>query len=803
MSVVSRGVVFVGCVLAVAASSAAITSGEVYRSMVRAEGGMETALDFKRGYVLGKAPVFAAVEGTEFVADNGAETKCVNGITWRVPLRQTTALPFTVAAESLFERGTAGSAETQYSLYLDVRYVDGSSLYGQTHCFIPRTGLGWQKGVVSVLPDKPVASVSCYLLFRFRDGRARFRAPVVRAFSNPDLAVFDAQPVQVVNAVAEEAFLLHDAANPADGWEAVSDGSVAKGVKVAVKREKRGGAVFFDTCLESQGDDDRAMTFACSVPLPAGELVWLDDPRTEMVMGSGQYRNAVRIGCGEGSLTTWPFGAVRAGGRVFALGFDPSAPAIFRVAGSGRLRRLYITFDVGFAKEKRDARFRFVLFESSAKDGFRGALAEYARLYPESFRVRIRKHGIWMAFAPISKVEGFEDFGFGIKEGDQEPAWDDAHGILTTHYTEPTSWWMTIRATNEVSFADARALAEAETLKEKRRHPYARAWKVSTYLDEAGTITGKVCDRPWCKGAVWNMNPLPGIAGGEYSVKLSEADFAKRYKGTFPSGVDGEYIDSAECHLPPRADFNRAHFAASKTPLCWSTGSHRPCVSTALAIYEYVRGAAERVHALGRIMQANGAPYTWPWLIPFVDYGGQETKWIERGEGAWKPMSDRALLYRMAMSYGKPYCFLMNVKFENLTDEMLEKYFHRCLAYGLMSSFFSPNASGGHFFTRPELYNKCRPLFRKYGSLQRRISEAGWRPINTLVAAESGGAFVEQFGDRYVTVFNSGTKPVRVTLRRLSGAGPADELVMGSKWAFEGGTHTVEIPPETCRLLLF
>ena len=47
-----------------------------------------------------------------------------------------------------------------------------------------------------------------------------------------------------------------------------------------------------------------------------------------------------------------------------------------------------------------------------------------------------------MPFAKISQVKGWEDFGFQFKEGNDETAWDDAHGILTFRYTEPMTWWM-------------------------------------------------------------------------------------------------------------------------------------------------------------------------------------------------------------------------------------------------------------------------------------------------------------------------------------------------------------------------
>ena len=53
-----------------------------------------------------------------------------------------------------------------------------------------------------------------------------------------------------------------------------------------------------------------------------------------------------------------------------------------------------------------------------------------------------------MPFAKISGVEGWEDFGFKFKEGDDETSWDDQHGMITFRYTEPLTWWM--RMPNDV-----------------------------------------------------------------------------------------------------------------------------------------------------------------------------------------------------------------------------------------------------------------------------------------------------------------------------------------------------------------
>ena len=166
-------------------------------------------------------------------------------------------------------------------------------------------------------------------------------------------------------------------------------------------------------------------------------------------------------------------------------------------------------------------------------------------------------------------------------------------------------------------------------------------------------------------------------------------------------------------------------------------------------------------------------------------------------------MSDAELMYARAICGAKPFCFLMNTDFNAFTSEMSERYMKRALAYGMYPSFFSANASSDHYFENPTLYNRDRPLFKKYLPLCIRVGEAGWRPVNRLLASDSSDVITEQFGDRYATVYNLSEKTVRVTLASLAGASAAQELVGGGTWRFEKARHVVDVPGEAVYVLDF
>ena len=778
--------------LVCAALAASLVSGAAETVRVL---GLDAARPYERGFTR---------DGDEIVVDNGDDAARRAGAVWSLALNQTEARPFTVRTEARCERGPGGTRTRAFSLYVDLVYMDGDHLWGQTADFAPDPQRGWRAGTVTVIPAKPVRSASVYCLYRGLPGRVRFRAPAVRIREQSDLALFDAQPVALGDLPRHEAgFLVRDVQRADDGYAPIPVGGEAKGVRLSVVETPAADGATYRVTVEDRTGRDRALTLVYAWPLPAGDLVFEEDPRTAVPLADNapQRSDAQAMGCGAGGLNRWPFGAVSVGGRGFALGIDTAHPAYFRTAVHPRTRLLFIAFDLGLAPEKRTAAFAFRRFTFTG--GFRGALAAYAAREPDAFKTRVPEQGIWMPFRAIKSVENWQDFGFKFKEGNDETAWDDAHGIFTFRYTEPTTWWLSMdkaHGTNRFTMADC--LAKVESLAAKG-DPRARAWRGSVMRDEDGARVGRVMDTPWCRGAIWLLSPLPDIAGVcEYKVKNTEADFAKFYAKPFPVGQDGEYIDSAEGYLTPTLDFNRAVFAASDTPLVFSSDEdHRPALFKGLSMYEYVRRTAARVWPRGRFVMANGVPGRWPWLPAYVDVGGTETKWIDE-EGRWRPESHRSLLYKRALSMGKPYCYLQNVDFEKFAYADMENFMRHCVAYGLFPGCFSHNASEGHYFTRPEVYNRDRPLFKKYVPLCKMLSEAGWRPVNTLVASTDARVFVEQFGVRYVTVFNSARETVKVRLTAKAGA-RASEHVEGGEVSFADGVATLELAPDAVRVLDF
>jgi len=729
------------------------------------------------------------------VCDNGADAAARRGASQTVVLNQSKPEPLVASAWSRAE-AVGGSSDNNYSLYLDLVYSDGTPLWGQTGNF--RTGShDWERAEVLIIPEKPVKSVSCHLLLRGHAGRAFFKDATMRVVQTPEGAsVFDGVPV-VAKAPPAEGFQIRDVA-AGSGFAHLE--SEALGARLDAHRKDINGATFIDATLSDITRNDRAMTLVYALPVPEGDWRWLEDPRREEpARPSHEYMLSSRQRAGaNGRLSRYPFAAIVAGGKGLGIGIDMGRPAFFRAGFNTGTRELFLAYDLGLTPEKPAAHVRFCLFNFDPEWGFRAALERYQALFPDHFRCRTPRQGLWMPFAKISALPNPDDFGFAFKEGNDETKWDDAHGILTFRYTEPMTWWMKMPKemprTIEAAEAEAKRLAASG-------NAHAAALATSAMHDEAGRPCALLRDTPWCDGAVWSMNSMPGIAGGhtDFSKKWNPA-LRERLYGPHRNGdLDGEYIDSSEGYVTAPLDFRREHFAAADTPLTFATDSRRPAIFRGLVAFEYVRAIARDVHAAGGLMMANGTPGGLCWLAPLLEVLGTETDWHRRG--TWQPMSDAELLYRRALCGPKPYCFLMNTEFEKFGPELVEKYMRRALAYGMFPGFFSADASTGHYFRRPELYDRDRPLFKKYVPLCKLVAEAGWEPV-TRARSSDPKVYIERFGKRYLTVFNDSPERRTATIT-LEGDAPATsrDLVSGATVAWKSGATKLALDGENVAVI--
>ena len=582
-----------------------------------------------------------------------------------------------------------------------------------------------------------------------------------------------------------------------------------------VKSKPFRGATAYDVRVRDVSGKDRAISIMFSIPVPEGEVEWFahfrrtEKPEAGSKKELGEYYHEGAVGARFHSKM--PIAALAVDGEPCAIGVDNTLPGFYRIGYQPNTREFKIEYDFGLAvPEKNEAHVRFLVFGGfSARDGLRGALARYREIFPWAFADRVKKHGNLISFINASTLPNAADFGFRFKEADYEPEKDDAADILTFRYSEPCTWWMPMEGMGDG--ADGSGVRDeawkAKMLEAGRKvaeahfatnNPRAVAWKNCSFEGADGRPIGTVEWTAWCNGILWNVNSAPGLAGEftDWKFKVGEANFEKRYERPFPQGVDGEFLDSTEMFMTAELDFCRAHFAAMKTPLVFDAKTFRPAIYKGMISHEYCRAMSEKLHAKGRLTMANGTPNRWSWNAPFIDIFCWECGWLDKKNGwTWKPTEDDKLLAFRAFIGDKPFSLEMNTDFDRLTHEQVDKFMQHCLLYAFAPTFFSAASSGAknktRYFRRPDRYERDRDLFRKYQPLIRLISEAGWRPLNRLMPLDDQGVYSEQYGERYVAVFN----PSRTESRTVK-VRPAKELVTGT--AVEG---ELVLPPESCRLL--
>ena len=201
-------------------------------------------------------------DGNIFVCENGGDG-AQRGISQFIELNQSRPEPIVATAWSKAER-VSGSPDSDYSLYLDLVYDDGTPLYGQTASFGTGTH-DWQERKVVILPEKPVKSLSFYMLLRHHRGTAWFRDPELHVVKTPQGAsLFDGLPV-VPHGPSTEGFQVRDVVAGSD-FVRIERGAL--GLKLDCRKESVSGAEILDVTLSDVSGKDRAVTLVYAIPAP-------------------------------------------------------------------------------------------------------------------------------------------------------------------------------------------------------------------------------------------------------------------------------------------------------------------------------------------------------------------------------------------------------------------------------------------------------------------------------------------------------------------------------------------------------
>jgi hypothetical protein len=807
--------------------------------------------------------------GTRAVVCSRKEGDGESGASQTLQLNRTNAAPIVISGWSKAE-DVSGSPDNGYSLYADIVFTDGTPLWGQTASFSCGTH-DWEKAELMILPDKPIRSLTLHCLFRGHIGKVWFDDVSLRELNVPSGSVVyqgtpvEINPVQIKPSQNEPArtisahdlaltmkgqnvtglklngqkcdsdapggFLVRDFAAKSDFHNFKKGACEELGLKVNAAITGATNHIVVSGQIQDTTGKDRALTLLFALPMDAMGWTWGDDMRHERVIqGTEEYANTFNLRSGaNGKMSYYPLAAVWNEKTGLALGMDMDCPAQYRLVYNSALRQFLIACDFGLVPESASGsgqgHFRFVIYTFEPQWGFRAALQKYYEIFPQHFTKRVQREGIWMPFTDIAKVKGYEDFAFGFQEGAPNVAFDDAHDIASFVYVEPMSHWLPMPGQVPRTYEATLNLLHDDL--EGRRGANLKQMASATFLSGMHQSNGQLAmsfqKAPWCDGAVLYLNPMPGIETNstypfskasvmKQSVEEAFANNAPKGQTNAPmAGLDGLYLDSIEM-AAEELDYSRDHFRVARTPLVFDPQG-RPCQLMMLATWEFAQSESSELHRRNKLMFANAVLWKYSFNAPLLDVLGTEVNWMYGGH--YQPCSDTIMNFRRAMCYRKPYCLLMNTDYNAFTPEMVERYFQRCLFYGIWPSFFDQEAaSKDPYWASSKLwYERDRALFKKYMPLLRQTTAAGWNPV-TYARTDNRNIHVERFGPDaqnrvFITLCNESENPqtgiVKVDFKGLGvkAVAEAQELVSGSRHQAGHDGWPVQLKPQETQVLEF
>jgi len=553
--------------------------------------------------------------------------------------------------------------------------------------------------------------------------------------------------------------------------------------------------------MESLKNINRSFTVYFAIPLDIENGLWGRDIRREVsVELAAEHSETVtfwydRLGY-TGRFSSYPIGSIYNKHIGVVLGVPPESTRIFRIVYNKALKILFIAFDLSLSpdtvKFPNRADLEFVIYKIEPDEmnlGFRYAIDGFYKRFPDAFKRRIppEREGIWVAFADLSKVineegQSIKDFNIGIHEigSLKHTEFDDANDILSFRYIiEPASTWLRITddTVNPEDYDSVmnylNKLYTTGTDKEKRT---AEKTLSSGVFDSSQRYVFKpyLSGPPWCSGkcALFYLNPDPDIDVPPYTINQAKYfvnETAMSAYNSYP-GLDGEYVDSFVM-WGTYINQRKEHFSATDTPLTFKAGSPDIIgIPVIFSTIEFTKWLREQIPS-GKYLIANGVlAGKVMWGYNLFDFMGQEIKWVKETTNGFElvPESDEYLSYRRTLSYQRPYGFLMNVDFNTMSFEMVEKYMKVCLFYGIYPSMFSHNASEDNYFSLPQFYQRDRELFKKYIPLIREINTAGWTPITNAYTNDKD-IYIERFGNinnsLFFTIRNISDSPKTILLK--------------------------------------
>lgn len=528
------------------------------------------------------------------------------------------------------------------------------------------------------------------------------------------------------------------------------------------------GAIQVSGFIQDLSRRDRAITVRFALPIEPAGVLWWPDALRRPEKATGLHSNLRATGVGAtGSSSAYPWGAISGPCGEICLAVPMDRFVVHRIEYDAQAKSFHVDFDFGLSSLTKAfpsrADFSLVVYTADADWGFRSAAAKYYALFPEAFKRRAEKEGLWMPFTDVAKVEDPEDFNFIFQEGAPNVSYDDAHGIYSFVYISPHWAWLWMPDRKDRPTPEYVKQKLAEDLKSEKADVRKRAQLIvnCSGMNADGDYHYNIGRAHWAPSnfgpvgwyAMFPANADPdleklgkGPTTGAETMETVESQMAKHDRpGSF---LDGFYLDGVDER--PLDNYAREQFPFAEAPLTFGKDTKRPILCGAFTSYKFLKRLSERVHATGRMLIANGIPSQFPFSAGYLDAAGSEIEPPIENE----PVTLAFLTSARALLYHKPLLLLYKPRIEERFDRDLSPYLldymNTCLLYAAEPSLFKIFSNTNvnfyySFFERPDWYNAYRPIFIEYLPLVRMLALAGWEPVPYARAGDER-MLVERFG---------------------------------------------------------
>ena len=537
----------------------------------------------------------------------------------------------------------------------------------------------------------------------------------------------------------------------------------------------RGDHISIDGKVRDTTGKDRGLRVGFSLPVDGRGFTWWDDIATSRTIAAGQRYANYGDGWRVGEVSAYPFASITNEGFGFTLAQRVDQPRLFRIfydPTTGYSVDYNLGLSAETAKFPSSASFHFLLYRHEPEWGMRAAAQRYYDLFPEFFKVRAERQGLYCYGIP-NDLENPEDFGFcydlaGFNRSDRgklqehgiyllvHPMGTEAHirwpkgydwgtengrptleqmeeifHTVRPEYADSSSWRGLTQRHSWVNFEESRQRVENSAAHDPDGHFYLHPYNET--IEFIATSTDPEL-------------PSPNMAGGErkHYIERHMAIAAEARREI--DGVDFDNIVFSAGHA--RANFRREHFRYVDHPLIYDAKSGKVCIQTGINYYEFVKEISDEMHAQGKLCTGNmvGSPHVQTIYGHLLDKHGGELLFHE---------PTRNLRAFRTLAYQKPVSHIVMSGTVSAGQE--ETVMHRWLAFGEFPTITELAFSWNSDFERG------RPLHRRFIPAIQRIAYAGWEPISHA-RVEGDGLFVERFGnwsdgDLHFTVHNDSDKP--------------------------------------------